>query len=192
MSRIQNLVSSPKRTLAALATVLVAVGITTASGADFGASSANATNTFATGTLSMSNTPNMTTLNASNMRPGDPATTGTVMIENTGSLSGSFSVKRSALNDSDSGFPMSAKLNLVLTDCGVATAPASPSCGDGDDVVVPTGGTIAALGTGPHALGTYAPGARHLYRFSVALDSSADDDYQGDSSAVNFTWNATS
>ena len=55
MSRLSVLVSRPRRTLAALATVLVAVGITAASGADFTATSANADNTFATGTLTITN-----------------------------------------------------------------------------------------------------------------------------------------
>ena len=41
MSRLSIIFSSPKRTLAALATVLVAVGVTAASGADFNATSAN-------------------------------------------------------------------------------------------------------------------------------------------------------
>ena len=53
MSRLSTLVSRPRRTLAALATVLVAVGITAASGADFTATSANADTTFATGTLTI-------------------------------------------------------------------------------------------------------------------------------------------
>ena len=71
MSRFKILAANPRRSLAALATVLVAVGITGASGANFNASSANPTNVFTAGTLTMSNSKaNAAILTASNLRPG--------------------------------------------------------------------------------------------------------------------------
>src|SRR5215210_4217192 len=195
MSRIQILAANPRRALAALATVLVAVGITGASGANFSAATANPSNTFTAGTLSMYNSKdNAAILTASNMRPGDPATTGTVDIENTGSLSAPFVLSKGTVSNTDATFPMASKLNLTVVDCGVF-APAAPTCGDGDDVVKYSGGTVAQMGTAGFpvsALGTLAANAKHRYEFSVALDSSADDDYQGDSSTVQFLWNATS
>ena len=85
MSRFKSLKANPRRSLAALATVLVAVGITGASGASFTAQTANPSNTFAAGTLSMSNDKDgVAILSASNMRPGDPATKGEVVIKNNG------------------------------------------------------------------------------------------------------------
>ena len=39
-------------------------------------------------------------------------------------------------------------------------------------------------------IGTYTAGAKHRYRFTVALDSSADNAYQGDSATVGFDFNA--
>ena len=51
MSRIKVLRANPRRTLAALATLLIAVGITAASGATFSAQSANPGNTFSSGTM---------------------------------------------------------------------------------------------------------------------------------------------
>jgi hypothetical protein len=42
------------------------------------------------------------------------------------------------------------------------------------------------------ALGTYAAGEQHRYRFGVQLDGSATNAYQGDSSEVEFLWTATS
>jgi hypothetical protein len=104
MSRLSVLVNRPRRTLAALATVLVAVGITAASGADFTATSANADTTFATGTLTIENSKQAQAIFAStsDMRPGDPARTGQVDIKNTGSLSGVFKLKRGAVSDSNS------------------------------------------------------------------------------------------
>ena len=55
MSRFKVLRANPRRTLAALATLLVAVGVTAASGANFSATSANTSNTFSAGTMSMNN-----------------------------------------------------------------------------------------------------------------------------------------
>ena len=57
-------------------------------------------------------------LTASNMKPGDPASKGTVDIKNTGSLAGAFTLTRGTVVDSDGSNPMSAKLNVVVTDCG--------------------------------------------------------------------------
>ena len=184
MSRFKILAANPRRSLAALATVLVAVGITGASGANFNASSANPTNVFTAGTLTMANSKDAAAiLTASNMRPGDPATKGTVDIKNTGSLAGTFSLTRGAIADSDGANPMSGKLNVIVTDCG-----ADVDCTLGTSTVKYTGtlaGMSAAIG-----LGSFAANEEHRYEFSVALDSSATNAYQGDNSVVPFTWDA--
>lgn len=190
MSRLHVLARRPKRTLAALSTALVAVGVTVASGADFTAASANPSNTFSTGTLSINNAKEGSAiLTASNLRPGDPAATGTVDIANSGSLSGAFTLTRQAPVDSDTTNPLSAKLNLVVVDCGKFVGATAPTCGDGDDVTEYSG-TVAGM-TGSQALGTFAAGEKHRYQFSVSLDSSAGNAYQGDSSSVEFDWNAS-
>lgn len=194
MSRIQTLVSRPKRTLAALATVLVAVGITAASGASFNASSANANNTFSAGTMTMSNTPNMATLSASNIKPGDAATTGTVMIKNTGSLAGAFTLAKANLVDVNVANPaslLSSQLNLVVTDCGPSAVVADPVCGEavGNDDSVKYTGTIAGMGT--TVLGNIPGGTRHLYKFSVDLPLATTNLFQGASTTVDFAWNAS-
>jgi hypothetical protein len=169
MSRLAHLARSPRRTLAALATVLTAVGITYASGADFTAQSANPANTFSAGTLSMFNSAsNSAVLTASNLKPG-----GTPV-------------------DSDTTNPLSAKLNTTVTDCGAYAGATAPTCGDGDDTTVYTG-TLAQMGTAGHAiagLGSFGAAAKHRYQFSVGLDSTADNNNQGDSSTATFTWNA--
>jgi spore coat-associated protein N len=191
MSRLALLVKRPRRTLAALATVLAATGLTVASGADFTAQSANPSNTFSTGTLTMSNSaPNAAILTASNLRPGGTAA-GTVDIANTGSLSGAFTLTRGTPVDTDTTNPLSAKLNLVVKDCGTFAADGTPpSCASG---TVKYTGTLAEMGTAGHtisALGSYAAGDKHRYQFSLTFDGSADNAYQGDSSTVGFTWNA--
>ena len=189
MSRMSILVARPKRTLAALATVLVAVGITAASGADFTATSANADTTFATGTLTIENSKEAQAFFAStsDMRPGDPARTGTVDIENTGSLSGAFKLVRGTVSDDDATYKLSTKLNLVVKDCGDFSSGA-PTCDSGDPTKYT--GTIAAFGTAAD-LGTFAGGEKHRYQFSVTVDTSADNDYQGRSSVVPFSWTAS-
>ena len=196
MSRLQVLVGQPKLALGALLTLLLAAGAVVGSGADFTASSANPSNTFAAGTLSIVNSKDgVAVLTASNMRPAGPAATGTVDIENSGSLSGAFTLSRTAPVDSDGTNPLSGKLNIEVVDCGTFVGAVAPVCGNGDDVVKFTGGTIAQMGTGGYAidaLGTYAAGAKHRYEFTVQLDGSANDNYQGDTSSVEFDFNAVS
>ena len=193
MSRFKILAANPRRSLAALATVLVAVGITGASGADFNAQTANPSNTFTAGTLSMSNSrDNLTILNASDMRPGAPATTGLVDIANTGSLQSPFVLSKGSVVDSLSTGAMSTMLNLKVVDCGDFSV-GTPSCDVGDPVSY--GGKIADMGTVGHAvapLGPFAGGAKHRYEFSVDLDGTADNSFQGGKSVVEFLWNTTS
>jgi hypothetical protein len=66
-----SLAAHPRRTLGTLAVVLVAVGITVGSGASFTASAANPGNIFATGTLSIGNSPSTALFNATGLKPGD-------------------------------------------------------------------------------------------------------------------------
>jgi hypothetical protein len=119
------------------------------------------------------------------MKPGDSAT-GTVDVQNTGSLSGAFTLSRSNIVDSDGANPLSAKLNLVVKDCGNFSS-GTPTCDVGDPVKY--SGTIAAMGS--TALGTFAGNEEHRYEFAVTFDSSADDAYQGDNSSVQFDWDAS-
>jgi hypothetical protein len=171
-----------------LAAVLLAVGIAIGSGAAFTAQTSNPSNTFASGTLSMSNSKdNAAILTASNMKPGDSAT-GTVDIQNNGTVSGAFSLSRSALSNSDSSNPMSDKMNLVVKDCGDFSS-GTPTCDAGDPVKY--SGTLTAM-TSSVALGTYAADEKHRYEFTATFDASAGNQYQGDSTTATFQWDATS
>jgi spore coat-associated protein N len=195
MSRIHVLFSQPKLALGALLTLLLAAGAVVGSGADFTASSANPSNTFASGTLSIDNSnEGVAILTASNLRPGGPGEEGVVDIENTGSLSGAFTLTRSAPADTGSTSPLSQKLNVTVTDCGTYSGATAPDCGDGDDDPIYSG-TLADMGTSGHAiaaLGDYAADDKHRYRFTVALDDSAGDAYQGGESSVEFNFTAAS
>jgi spore coat-associated protein N len=196
LSRLQVLTSQPKLALGALLTLLLAATAVVGSGADFNATSANPANTFASGTLTIGNSKQgVAVLSASNLRPGEAAQTGDVDIENTGSLSGTFTLSKGTVSNTDTsnplvdntGNPLADKLNLVVVDCGTFSGSTPPTCGDGDDAQKYSG-TIAAMATSN--LGTYAAGAKHRYRFSVALDGTAGNAYQGDTSTVAFDFNA--
>jgi spore coat-associated protein N len=186
MTRMEALIRHPRRTLGALALVLLAVAVAVGSGATFTAQTANPDNTFTSGTLTMSNSKdNQAILTASGMKPGDTAN-GQVDIQNTGSISGTFTLSRTALTDSDGTNPMSQKLNLVVKDCGDFSSGA-PTCDAGDPAKY--SGTLAAMSSAA-ALGTYAASEKHRYDFTVTFDSSAGSAYQGDSSGATFQWDA--
>ena len=180
-----------KRRLGALAALLAASAVAVGSGANFTASSANPSNTFSTGTLSILNSKEgAAVLTASGMKPGDPATVGTVDIKNTGSLSGVFSLSKSNISDSDGSNPLSQKLDVVISDCGLWSGGNPPSCAGATQKY---SGKIGSMGT--IALGSFAANDNHRYQFSVSMPdggAGADNAYQGDNTSVEYDWNATS
>lgn len=192
MSRLVVLRRNPKRTLAGLAAALASVAVAVGSGADFTASSANPSNTFSSGTLSMFNSNDAAAImTVSGLKPGGSASTGTVDIKNTGSIAGAFTLSRGTLSDTGSVSALSGKLNLTVSDCGLFSGATPPSCASPTTVY---SGTLADMGTSGHAigaLGNYAAGDKHRYQFSVSLDPSADNNYQGGTSTVEFDWSAT-
>jgi spore coat-associated protein N len=184
MSRTKALRANPRKALAALATMLIAVGVTVASGATFTAQTANPSNVFTAGTMSMTNNVSGAILTASNMKPGDPATKGYVTIKNTGSLGAAFTLTRSSLTNTDSSNPLSAQLTLAVIDCG-----ADQDCTTVADNSNKYGGLLSAMGTSV-ALGSFASAEQHKYEFDVSLASGAGNVYQGGSSTAGFTWDA--
>jgi hypothetical protein len=187
MSRFKILASNPRRSLAALATVLVAVGVTGASGANFNAQSANAGNTFASGALDMSNDKPGAILGMSGMKPGD-STSGTVGIKNTGTVSGTFTLGLGTLTDNHATYEMSEQVRLTVKDCG-----ADKVCDNGDDVATPVyDDLLSNMGTGISLGSPWAGGDEHVYKFTALFLSSADDNYENRSTTAQFVWNATS
>ena len=186
MTTLDFVARHPVRVLGALSALIAAVAVAVGSSASFTATSANPSNTFAAGTLSILNSKEgLAVLTASGMKPGDSAT-GTVDVQNTGSLSGAFSLSRSNIVDSDGANPLSAKLNLVVKDCGDFSS-GTPTCDAGDPQRY--SGTIAAMGSS--ALGTFAANEKHRYEFAVTFDSGAGNAYQGGTSSVEFDWDAS-
>jgi hypothetical protein len=115
VQRLSALAAHPRRTLGALAAVLAAVGLTVGSGANFTASAANPGNIFATGSLSIGNSPSTALFNATGLKPGDTAT-GTVDIQNTGTLSGTFSL---ATANATGDITLLGELGVVVGDPAV-------------------------------------------------------------------------
>jgi hypothetical protein len=188
MSRFKVLKANPRRTLAALATVLVAVGITGASGANFTAQSANPANTFTAGSMHILNSKEGSAVftTSPNMKPGDTST-GEVEIKNDGTLAGTFKLLRGTLSDALASPKLSDQLNMVVTDCG----PDKVCSTTGDNLAPLYTGTLAAMGS--TTLGTpWAVNETHRYEFKATLDNLTPNTYQGLSSTVQFDWTATS
>jgi hypothetical protein len=183
MSRIEVLARRPKRTLSALAVVLLAVGVTVGTGAGFTAQSSNPSNTFATGTLTMANSVVGAVLDLTNLVPGD-SSSGTVDIENTGSVSGSFTLSRSALTNSDGVNPLADQIDLVITDCGTDL-----DCVAGTNTDI-YDGTLTGMST-TISLGTFAVNEERRYRFASTFNASAGNVYQGADTSATFQWDAT-
>jgi spore coat-associated protein N len=183
MSRFKVLRANPRRALAAMATLLIAVGVTAASGASFTASSVNSSNTFTAGTLSMSNDKaGAAIFSASNMKPGDVAT-GEVDIKNTGSVNGAFTLAKTALTNNNATYKMSTQLNVVISDCGTDS--------DCSSKTLVTSGTLDAIANSAVSVGTIPGGVTHRYEFVATFDSNADNNYQSKSTTAEFTWNAS-
>src|SRR5437764_6755289 len=140
--RLERMVKRPKRTLASLTLALIAIAVSIGSGANFTSRAENPSNTFAAGIVKMDNSrANAAILSAANMKPGAPPQTGTVDIQNTGSLDMAVSLTRDQLTSSDDGAAnpttFASKVNLTVTDCGkYASDGTPPACGNADDEVV--------------------------------------------------------
>jgi hypothetical protein len=185
MSRIKVLRANPRRALAAMATLLVAVGVTAASGASFTAGSVNPSNTFSSGTLHIDNEHEANAiLTMLNMKPND-SKTGTVDIQNDGTLSGVLTLSRSALTDNG----IASSLDVVVKDCGNFSS-GTPACTAGDPDIY--NGTLANMGTVTPitGLGTFSSMEKHRYQFVVTLNSGAGDSVQGKTATATFSWAA--
>ena len=193
MTTIHSVAARPRRTIAALATALAAAGVAVGSGADFTSRSANPSNTFTAGTLTTDNSRDGAALfSPSNLKPGGAPQTGTVDVENDGSIGAAYTLTRDQLTSTDTGesnpTPFATQVDLVVTDCGAFDGETAPSCGDaGDDRVFD--GTLAAMDAAV-PLGDYAAGEKHRYVFAASLDGGAGNEYQGDGSSARFVWDA--
>ena len=202
MTRIQTLASRPKRTLGALAVVLAAVGITVGSGANFTAQQANAGNAFATGTLRINgsvNNPNAgAILSLSNMAPGD-SKTGQIVLQNTGTLGGNFTLTQAIAGTSDPGLKGALQLEILHCSTAVTTDPCDPTATPATASTVFGSDAMPNLGTGAVSLpgagsaGSWNAGESNRYKFTVALPQGvADNSLQNKAVSATYTWDAQS
>ena len=184
MSRLSALAAHPRRTIGALAVVLAAVGITVGSGANFTAHSANPSNTFTAGTLAIGNSASSAILSATNLKPGD-VNTGTVDIQNTGSLPGTFTLSTSNVVDTNA---LLGQLDLKVEDCGVYTGTGgttAPTCAGTNYVYSGKANAVGSVN-----LSSFAASAKHKYVFSVTMPSAIANTFQGKTASVEFDWDA--
>jgi hypothetical protein len=180
---------------------LCAVGLAVGSGADFSARTANPSNVFSAGSLSMENSKDGAAIfSATGMRPGGAPKTGIVDIKNTGTIDGRFTVTRDQLTNTDLGadnpIQFAAKVVVGIVDCGkfttvnnaYGTEQVTPACGDADDHSIWLG--PLSIQNSALELGTYAPGEKHRYQFEGSLDPSTGNEYAGDSSSARYVFDA--
>jgi spore coat-associated protein N len=185
-SRFDVLLRNKGRLLLALLLLLLAAAVAVGSTAVFTSSSVNPDNTFTAGTLEQSNSKdNAAILTAERMVPGE-SRNGTVTIENTGDVSGAFSLSASDItnNPGPNGGNLSQALELTIVDTG-------------------PGQTIY---NGPFAsmprqeLGSWGAGESHEYQFTVTFpdsgkpadETSGDNRYEGSATSATYTWDAVS
>jgi hypothetical protein len=193
-ARLGALVKRPKRTLGALVLMLIAIGVAIGSGANFTSRAENPSNTFTAGIVRMDNSKaNAAVLAAANMKPGAPPQTGTVDIQNAGSLDMVVSLTRDQLSNTDTGASnptrFSDKVNLTIADCGAHASDGTPApCGDANDTVVYGPNASLSAMDDVVALGTFAKNEKHRFQFSAALDPSAGNEYVSDGASARFVW----
>lgn len=169
--------------LVALAALTLAVAVVVGSGASFTAQSVNASNVFSAGTLAMTNTPTGMGTTISNMVPGDYHS-GTVVIKNTGTVSGHFYLQAVTISgDSLANNGFAKDLQLTIVEDGASTPLYQ--------------GTLAGLTQ--QDLGTWPAGTSHSFAFTVAFPDNglvggvgADNAYMGATTTAAFNWQAVS
>jgi hypothetical protein len=169
-----------------LATLVLASAFLVGSGAVFTASSANPNSTWSAGTLSIDkNLPHGAIMTESNMKPKD-VRTGSVVITNTGSIAGDFTLGMSNVVDTAgaNGGKLSNTLQLLVTYT------------DGTGTHNVYSGPLKAF-TGGNA-GSIAANSSQTYNFTVTFpdgltppsDTTGDNAYQGSSMSADFNWTA--
>lgn len=136
-----------------------------------------ASNAFTTGTLAMSRTGSGAIFSAANMKIGDTAT-GSVTINNTGSLAAAYTLDGTITGDSTLAGDLKLK---IYADADNTGTPIFDGSLDG----------VSAL-----ALGTFAAtSGTHTYYFHISLpttgSSAGDNALQGKTATASFAWNAT-
>ncbi len=162
-----------RKILLPLTTVLAAGAIAVGSGATFTSTSGNTISAVTSGTLTQSNSKDGKAIfSLTDLKPGDTLN-GTLTLTNTGSLPADFSLTEVSSNNGFSG----SNLTLDIVDTTANTTVYS--------------GTFGGLADGAeNALGTWASGAAHSFRFTVKLSQDATNAEQGKTAGATYTWDS--
>jgi hypothetical protein len=161
--------ATSRKVLVPLATLLVAGAVAIGSGATWTSTTESAVSV-TSGDLMHTNNHDGATLTVEDMKPGDTVT-GTVEIENTGSLDAVLSFQESA----DSSSFAANGLNLVIEQDGVELF-------DGD---------FAAYENTVHNLGDLDSGDTTTFTFTVSMPADASNANQNKSAGATYTWVTT-
>jgi hypothetical protein len=175
-----------RRALTAFGCLLLAASLAAGSGASFQSSSANSGNIIRAGVVAVTSTSAGTALlSVSGLAPGK-SSVGTVDITNSGDITATFTLAAGNLVDTPASPAFSNKADLKIEDLGdpscVSSCPATSTVYDGKL------GAFSSAG-----LGSWAPNAKHRFKFTVSLADGglgAEDAYQAARSTVDYTWTA--
>jgi hypothetical protein len=200
MSRFAFMARHPRRTLGVLALLLAATAVTIGSGANFTAQSANPTNTFSAGTLSIGNgAPGTAIFTAPLMKPGS-VTVGDADIQNTGTIQGVFTLSTANIVNTPATPGLSNRLQIEVEDCGKWSGTVAPNCAAGTTTVDYPLGSIAGLSN--QQLGTtgiFLAGDKHRYQITVSwpgpsalpAQNALDNPLQGANLTFDLVWSAS-
>jgi spore coat-associated protein N len=187
-SLASHLRATPRRMVIALGGLVAASAVALGSGANFNSTSANPHDVISTGTIVVSDSlAGQSILSVNLLKPGG-STSGTVNIQNGGTAPAGLTLAKTNLVDTPASPALSSKLTLVVSDLG------NPSCTVSCPAAVTMySGTLGSMGT--LALGTFAAGATHQYKFTATFpdggSNGADNAYGGATTTVSYLWTAT-
>lgn len=167
--------TNTRKLLVPLATLVAAGAVAVGSGASFSSTSGNTISAVTSGTLTHTNSKDgQAIFNLTNMKPGDTLN-GTLTLTNTGSLPAAFSLTEVS---SANGFSVNGS-NLTLDIVDTTTAATVYS------------GTFGGLTDGAkNALGTWAAGSAHTFRFTVKLNADTPNADQGKTANAVYSWSS--
>jgi hypothetical protein len=173
MRKLSHFVLAHKVAATLVAVATVSVGALGGTYANFTATPVTiSNNAFATGTLTIGRSGSGAIFNATNQKIGQDST-GSVTIQNTGSMDGLFTLSSSATGD------LASALKLVIYK-------------DKDLGTKLYDGTLSGMSSAD--LGVIAQGASSTFYFHVLLPSTGsdagDNALQGKTASATFTWNA--
>jgi hypothetical protein len=165
-------------TLTTLALLTIALRATIFTDAAFTCGTVNPSNQVTAASLAFTNDKDGAVIvNAAGLRPGK-SQIGTATLTIAGNAAGRYTLSRTSLSDLPSGTQLSATLTLTVED--ITGTPATLY-----------NGTLAAFSS--ISIGSLAPGAQRVYRFTVAFPlAGATPALQGASTALSLRFTAVS